>query len=185
MTYPLPKFSVIVTLLLSIFLTACSSHRYVADDSWPKDMPPKSIFVEAYESDTHNKSIQTQDEYMLWIVRFYKGWELYRRGWLSMTDELMSQISNPSEAEEIEERIYRVGVKMSSEWAKKSDTRTIYLRHVYVWGNALLESIEQNNCLELVTRVEQDIDDLIARKIDKTAITADRYFAVDPDNPFL
>lgn len=172
-------------ITLAILLSACSSRQFVADDNWPADMPPKAIFVNAYEADAHNKAVQTQDEYMLWIVRFYKGWELYRRGWLTMTDELMSQISNPAEAKEIEERIYRVGVKMSSEWAKKSDQRTIYLRHVYVWGNALLESIEQNNCLELVTRVEQDIDDLLARKLGRDAITADRYFAIDPDNPFL
>jgi hypothetical protein len=173
-------------ILVSIlFLSACSTHLYVAEENWPSDMPPKRIFIQSYEADASNNTIQTEDEYMLWIVRFYKGWELYRRGWLKMTDELLEQLPNPDETEEVKDKIYHMGIAISAEWAKKSATRTIYLRHVYVWGNALLESIERNDCLNLINKINQDIDDLLEHRIEKDTITAERYYPVDPDNPFL
>lgn len=122
---------------------------------------------------------------MTWIVRFYNGWELYGRGWTKMTNELLEQIADPSEASEIKSKVDRIGLLVSSEWAKKSDTRTIYLRHVSIWGNALLESLDRDQALELVTQVNQDVDDLLAHKIKPGVITAERYFPADEDDPFL
>lgn len=172
-------------LLLASSLFACSTQKLARDENWPSTMPSRINFVKTYEADAVNKKIQTQDEYMTWIVRFYNGWELYGRGWTKMTDELLEQIDDPVEAKEIRQKVDRIGLLVSSEWAKKSDTRTIYLRHVSIWGNALLESLDRDQALELVTRVNQDVDDLLAHKIKPGVITAERYFPADEDDPFL
>lgn len=183
-TAPILRLLAFAMLVSSLF--ACSNTQKLArNENWPNTMPPRNYFVKAYEADEINREIQTQQEYMTWIVRFYNGWELYGRGWTKMTNELLEQVEDPTEAKEIKHKIDRIGRLVSAEWAKKSDTRTIYLRHVSIWGNALLESLDRDQALELVTRVNQDVDDLLAHKINPGVITAERYFPADEDDPFL
>ena len=102
-----------------------------------------------------------------------------------MTNELVAQVEDPSQVKEIRYKIDRIGRLVSGEWAKKSDTRTIYTRNVSVWGNALLESLDRDQAIPLINQVNQDVDDLLAHRIKADVITADRYFPVDEDDPFL
>ncbi|HSX85892.1 MAG TPA: hypothetical protein VLE50_10830 [Cellvibrio sp.] len=178
------RLPVILILISSLF--ACSSNKIAHQtDSWPSEMPSRTYFLKVYEADDANKKIQTQEEYLTWIARFYNGWELYRRGWIKMTDELIAQVEDPNQVKEIRYKIDRIGRLVSGEWAKKSDTRTIYLRHVSIWGNALLESLDRDQALPLINRVNQDVDDLLANRINPDIITAERYFPADEDDPFL
>lgn len=179
-----PLFRLLALIALASTLLACSTQR-VAQENWPDAMPSRAYFVKMYEADQLNQKVQTQEEYLTWIVRFYNGWELYRRGWIKMTDELVAQVEDPKQVNEIRYKIDRIGRLVSGEWAKKADTRTIYLRHVSIWGNALLESLDRDQALPLINRVNQDVDDLLAHKINPDVITADRYFAADEDDPFL
>ena len=181
---PLTRLMAVVILASSLF--ACSSHKAVRQaDAWPSDMPSRAYFLKVYEADDINKKIQTQEEYLTWIVRFYSGWELYRRGWIKMTNELVDQVKDPAQIKEVRYKVDRIGRLVSGEWAKKSDTRTIYLRHVSIWGNALLESLDRDEALPLIDRVNQDVDDLLAHRINADIITAERYFPADKDDPFL
>jgi hypothetical protein len=178
------RFPAILILVSSLF--ACSSNKIVRQaDIWPNAMPSRAYFLKVYDADEANKKIQTQEEYLTWIVRFYSGWELYRRGWIKMTDELVAQVKDPAQVKEIRYKIDRIGRLVSGEWAKKSDTRTIYLRQVSIWGNALLESLDRDQALPLINRVNQDVDDLLAHRINADIITAERYFPADKDDPFL
>lgn len=173
-------------LILTSSLFACSSTKIARQTTtWPSDMPSRAYFLNIYEEDEANKQVQTQEEYLTWIVRFYSGWELYRRGWIKMTNELVAQVEDPTQVKEIRHKVDRIGRLVSGEWAKKSDTRTIYLRHVSIWGNALLESLDRNEALSLINRVNQDVDDLLAHRIKADIITAERYFPVDENDPFL
>jgi len=181
---PLIRLMAVVILATSLF--ACSSTKIARQaDAWPSDMPSRAYFLKIYNADETNKKIQSQEDYLTWIVRFYSGWELYRRGWIKMTDELVAQVKDPSQEKEIRQKVDRIGRLVSGEWAKKSDTRTIYLRNVSIWGNALLESLDRDEALPLINRVNQDVDDLLAHKISADIITAERYFPPDEDDPFL
>ena len=177
----------LLTLLILVSsLFACSTNQIARQtDAWPSAMPSRAYFLKVYDADEANKKIQTQEEYLTWIVRFYSGWELYRRGWIKMTDELVAQVEDPAQVNEIRYKIDRIGRLVSGEWAKKSDTRTIYLRQVSIWGNALLESLDRDQALPLINRVNQDVDDLLAHRINADIITAERYFPSDKDDPFL
>lgn len=176
----------LITYLILILLTlsACTSHQ-VSENAWPQELPPRDYFLGVYQADETNKALQTEDEYFTWILRFYNGWELYRRGWIKMTNELMEQIQDPAQAKEAKIKVDRIGRLVSGEWAKKSDTRTIYLRHVAVWGNALLESLDRHEALPLIDRINKDVDDLLAHRINVDVITAERYYPRDSDDPFL
>lgn len=173
-------------ILFTFVLNACTSNSHkVSEENWPKGVPPRADFLKVYEADPVNRKIQTEEEYFTWILRFYNGWELYRRGWVKMTDELMEQVKNSAQADEIHYKINRIGKLVSGEWAKKSDTRTIYLRHVSVWGNALLESLDRHEALPLINRINKDVDDLLAHRISVDVITAERYYPRDENDPFL
>lgn len=170
--------------LFTLILSACTSNQ-VTEERWPQDMPPRAYFLQVYQADAKNQKIQSEEEYFTWIIRFYKGWELYGRGWLKMTDELMAEVKDSDQSEEIHYKINRIGKLVSGEWAKKSDTRTIYLSHVSVWGNALLESLDRKEALPLINRINQDVDDLLAHRISVDVITAERYYPQDENDPFL
>lgn len=171
-------------ILLTLIISACTN-RQISEDTWPRDIPSRAYFLKVYQADHNNQKIQTEEEYFTWILRFYNGWELYRRGWVKMTAELMEQVQDPSQAKEIKFKIDRIGRLVSGEWAKKADTRTIYLRHVAIWGNALLESLDRNEALPLINRINQDVEDLLAQRIGADVITADRYYPQDENDPFL
>ena len=73
-------------LICLLLLNSCSTaSKRLA--SWPSDMPSREFFVAHYESDLDNKKEQDVDDYLLWVLRFYKGWELYSNGWSKVTED--------------------------------------------------------------------------------------------------
>lgn len=172
--------SVLVVSTL-VLLSACSNLK----DQWPDQVPNRSLFIKAYNADTQNKQIQTQEEYLLWIQRFYMGWEIYRNGWLKVTNQLTEQTADDQDKKIIEKKMQQIGLKISCEWAKKSRHRKIFTRHVSIWGNALLESLDRNEPLLLIDKVNADVDALLAHKLQPKTITENRYYPQDENNPFL
>jgi hypothetical protein len=176
------KLRTILGISLYLFLISACTHL---KDQWPDQVPSRTQFVKTYNSDSVNKSIQTQQEYMLWVQRFYLGWEIYKRGWLKMTDELLAEIDDPQQQKIIEKKMRSLGLKISREWAKKSKQRRIYTRHVAIWGNALLESLDKGESLLLIDKVNEDVNALLAHKLEPKMITENRYYQQDENNPFL
>jgi hypothetical protein len=179
------KINVLRSIFIASFillLTAGCSHL---KDQWPDQVPKRSLFLKAYQLDQENKRIQSQEEYLLWIQRFYLGWEIYRNGWLKVTNQLVEETHNPDDRKIVEKKMQQIGLKISREWAKKHKQRKIFTRHVSIWGNALLESLDRNEPLLLIEKVNADVDALLAHKLQPKAITASRYYPQDENNPFL
>jgi hypothetical protein len=164
-----------------ILLSACTHLK----DQWPDQVPSRSQFIKSYNSDQPNKSVQTEQEYLLWVQRFYLGWEIYRRGWLQVTDELVAEVKDPTEKRIARKKMKNLGLKISREWAKKSKHRRIYTRHVAIWGNALLESLDKGESITLIDKVTSDVNALLAHKLEPKMITENRYYPQDENNPFL
>lgn len=179
------RFFYSVVILSLLFLTACANH-VPKEDQWPSDMPSRAFFVSAYESDVDNKKNQELDEYLLWVLRFYKGWELYRNGWTQVTSDSLIGVKNPQHAHEIRTKMDLIGSGIASEWAKSKSTRRVLTRHVVVWGNALIESIKRGEPEEitLINRVLSDLNGLLEKNIDLDEVKADRYYPKDKDDVF-
>ena len=176
------KLSLKLCLIAYFLAIAACTH---VKEYWPAEMPSKGTFVSFYKQDKDNLAKQTQQEYLLWIQRFYLGWEIYRRGWLKMTNELLEEIDSPKEKQKIKQKMDKLGFSISSEWAKKTKHRRVYTRHVSIWGNALLESLSRGEYEQLIDKVQQDVNDLLAHKLEPNQITASRYYPEDENNPFL
>jgi hypothetical protein len=169
-----------VFILLISILSGCATNK-PQEPIWPNELPPRAYFLDQYQQDLTNKKIQDQEEYLSWIVRFYKGSDLYPNGWNNITQDIVFKLKNSPIAENIKVKLDRLGLLISEEWAKNNKTRMISSYHVSVWGNALLKSLEQSETLQLIDRVASDVDDLLARKIPAEIIVADRYYVQDEE----
>lgn len=173
-----------LSLVCLLLLNGCAT-RAQKVANWPSDMPSRDFFVAHYEADLENKKGQDLDEYLLWVLRFYKGWELYNNGWTKVTEDSLHGVTNPALAQEIRTKMGLIGEGIACEWAKNKKDRRILLRHVVVWGNALVESIKRDQELLLINRVLADVNGLLASQIDLDDINAERYFPRDGDDVFM
>lgn len=175
----------LIVVLMFAIVTSCSSNSSKIARIWPADMPPREVFVAGYEADLDNKSGQDLDEYLLWVERFYEGWELYHNGWVKVTADSLHGVKDPVRAAEIKAKMDLIGITVASEWAKSKKDRRVLTRHVVVWGNALIESIKRDQELPLINRVLADVNGLLINKISLEEIKAERYFPKDKDDVFL
>jgi hypothetical protein len=178
------KFLLSFILLCFALLTACTT-RLPQEASWPTDIPAREFFISHYESDLANKSGQDVDEYLLWVIRFYKGWELYRNGWSKVTEDSLYGVTDPALAQEIRNKMGLIGERIACEWAKNKKDRRILTRHVVVWGNALVESIKRDQELALINRVLADVNSLLLSQLALDDVKAERYFPRDGDDVFM
>jgi len=169
-----------VFFLILLALSGCATNK-PQDPNWPNELPPRAYFLDQYQLDLTNKNIQNQEEYLLWVVRFYKGSDLYPNGWHNITQDIVLKLKNSPTIDNVQAKLDRLGLLISEEWAKNNKTRMINSLHVSVWGNALLKSLEQNETLQLIDRVANDVDDLLARRLPVETIAADRYYVQDEE----
>lgn len=168
-------------LFISMSLvTACTSHA-PKQANWPQGMPSRDYFVAQYDADVENKKEEDLEEYLLWVVRFYEGWELYHNGWIKVTKDSVATVKDEQKAAEITHKMNLIGQGIASEWAKGKKDRRILTKHIVVWGNALVESIKRNEEIPLIDRVLADVNGLVAREVAIEEIRADRYYPRDDD----
>lgn len=168
---------------LLLLLSACATHT-ANQNTWPAGVPARSYFEAVYAADLCNQQEQELVDYLKWVVRYYEGWELYRRGWKDVTEDLVTQIEEPVLAVEIKRKMDAIGQSIAGEWAKKTATRRIYTRHVAIWGNALVEAMNRSEEVKLIDIVARDINDLLAHSLSVDDITADRYYGQDENDVF-
>ena len=179
LTRPLISFSSVLFASL-VLLTACSSTpTHLGADSWPENLPPKSYFIARYQQDPRQQDISSQENYLLWIKRFYFGWELYGRGWLKATRELVETLPNDDDKKEAKKKSLLIAKRVAPEWAKDRRYRVINTRHLIIWGNALNESTVKKEQLLILDRILEDVNTLLDRKIQPGDIASNRYYQPD------
>ena len=166
-----------IIVLLPLVLVACSSPK--KGDStvmqWPSDIPELSYYQGLYLDDAHNQSVQSEDNYLTWVQRFYKGWAGFTRGWLEVSDELVENI-DPDRQAIVSEKLATLGKEVSGEWAKKSDKRLIYTKNLSIWGNVLSEASYRENVESVIDHISEDVELMMAKQLAPDAITMQRYF---------
>lgn len=174
---------IFVIVVVSLLLSCATKPPKQAD--WPQGMPSRDYFVAMYYTDPENVKVEELDEYLLWIVRFYDGWELYSNGWIKVTKDSIATVKDPQKAAEITHKMNLIGQGIACEWAKGKKDRRILTRHIVVWGNALVESIKRDQEIPLINRVLADVNGLVEKRVAIEDIRAERYFSRDGDDVFL
>jgi len=164
-------------------LFGCSSSPEVVDD-WPAELPPKEIFIQSYENDADNQEVQSREDYLTWIKRFYQGWVVYSHGWLKVSQNLLEELPMDQRAA-ARDQIADIGLEIAREWAKDKMDRYIFTNMVAVWGGGLLEALNQGDIFKYMELVEQDLELLKRRNIVREDISLQRYFPNIQTDSFL
>ena len=138
----------LMALLLSII--SCKSNEL---SIWPSALPDRQYFISLYDADPENQVVQTQDQYLEWVINFYKGTLIAPTGWLAMQDTVVER-ANPIRRPELNARLRTLGAKIAGEWSKANDKRVIDSRMLGVWGSIIelvLESDAQERALALIS----------------------------------
>lgn len=151
-----------------------------ADLEWPDSAYPRSYFEAAYREDELAQQYQSEEEYLLWVTRFYNGYSI-APGWLNLTRQVMERLEgqDPAWQAEVEERLYDLGGRIGAEWAKDNEVRLLNTRNAAVWRDALIESLNQDDLANYMIRVENDVESILAGELDKEAIYFERYYEDD------
>lgn len=159
-----------------VWLCGCSA-ELVRQSAWPETLPPQAWFTERYEQDHRNAEVQSLEQYLTWVERFYQGWDMYPTGWSQICRELAAKIADPSIKREIQAKLRRLGIAIAAEWAKDNTVRRITTRHVAIWGNALQKSAERAEIPEILDRILDDVDNLLNNRMAADVITENRFYA--------
>lgn len=160
--------------VLTMVLLVMGCATTVDDLEWPEGAYPRGYFEAAFQEDAAAQQYQTQDNYLLWITRFYNGYSI-APGWLNLMAQVRERTEEPQRSE-VNERLYHLGAIIGSEWAKTSEVRLLNTRNASVWRDALVESINVGDLDDYVTRVENDVQSILDGDLDKEEIYFERYY---------
>lgn len=170
-----------VKLLLSLcvvfLLTACATRE--ALPTWPEEIPQRSWFQQQWRSDAANRSVQAQADYLLWVTRFYEGFNLVP-GWIGMMQQVEARLP-AAQWQLTSPRLHELGRSIGAEWAKDNSVRKVNTRTAAVWRDALLEALAQDDIEAYVLRLEQDVAALLDGELASDAIRFERYYVDEFD----
>jgi len=169
------KVRVLIFLAIGWFC-GCSA-AVVRQSAWPETLPPQTGFTERYEQDRQTAELQSREQYLTWVERFYQGWDMYPNGWSQISRDLAVKIADPSAKMKVETKLRHLGIVIAAEWAKDNTVRRITTRHVAIWGNALRKSAEPAEILEIVDLVLDDVDNLLNHRMAADTIAENRFYA--------
>lgn len=165
----------IAAMLFTVLCAACV--RAPVDRlAWPEDLPPLNYYEREYQRDQSNQSVQSKEDYLKWVRRFYRGWNLYPDGWNDTTRDILLGVEDDNVRERLRKKLAHLGKLISAEWAKSADDRAIRSRELSVWGQALLKAVNANEEERLVDRVTGDVNALLSRRLDPTDVSLKRYY---------
>jgi hypothetical protein len=164
-------------MLCALLLTACALRPPAL--VWPEGIPPQSVFRAEWRQTPANQSLQSEDNYLLWVTRFYEGFSGVP-GWLDMTEQVLERLP-ASEHEWVAARLLELGGRIGREWAKDNAVRVLNTRSAAVWRDALLEALARDELEAYLDRLSQDVDALLAGELTNDLIRFERYYVDEFD----
>lgn len=164
-----------LTAFVFSLLAACAGNQRQLPP-WPAHLPPVQEFQAAHSADTENAAVQTEDEYLKWVKRFYLGWALYPNGWEWLTETVLRETPDYQQRLELKQKMADIGQRIGAEWSKDSRHRYINTSHLMTWGNAVKMAIKKGRQIELANRISVDVDALLSNTLNPASVDLDRYF---------
>lgn len=161
-----------LSAMLVTWLASCASNRVLTH--WPETTPDQQIFLKAYADDPDNQQVQSDIEYLTWVLRFYEGWELMPTGWNDMTPVILSDLQ-PEQAERVAVMRDELGMLIAAEWAKDNGQRVIDTGMLSLWGGVMVAAIEPEVRIDAIELITNDVEQLLAGELPAARITDSRY----------
>lgn len=164
----------LIYILIALTITACSTAPN--ESQWPNNIPARNTFIDYYNQDIENQKVLDEEDYLTWIHRFYFGWELYRRGWIRATDELVDSIDNAENKPLAKQFMTDIGNLIAPEWAKDKRFHLIKTRHIVIWGNTINAAIVKKEQMYVLPKILDDVNALLEQRLSANTIQASRYY---------
>jgi hypothetical protein len=132
------------------------------------------VFSAEWQASAAARALQSEDEYLEWVLRFYEGYTGVP-GWLDMTEQVLGRLP-VQDRERIGARLSELGARIGREWAKDNTVRRLDTRSAAAWRDALLEALSRNELDGYLDRLTVDVDALLTGALDKSAIRFERYY---------
>jgi hypothetical protein len=164
-------------LLVSLVLPGCAGfgvHDGTILEEWPETVPDQALFIEAWQRDHENRHLQSDIEYLNWVVRFYEGGELMSMGWNDMTPAILQGLA-PEQARRAARQRDRLGRLIAAEWAKDNDVREIDTAMLSLWGDLMVAAPEPSQRLAAMDMIARDVEQLLSGRLSPALITEQRY----------
>lgn len=156
-------------LSLLLLLQAC-----VSTTDWPASLPERSVFNAAYQADHENRAIQTRDEYLTWVRRFYEGFGPMPLGWNDMTAVVLSDLEGEL-YRKVASRRDLLGALISAEWAKDNSVRNIDSAMLNLWGAVILSVPDTTQRVAALDLLIADAQALLDGRLFPEDINDQRY----------
>jgi hypothetical protein len=161
-----------ILIALTVLLAACVARA--PTPPWPDGAASPTVFRAEWRRSADNQRLQAEEEYLLWVTRFYTG-NGPVPGWLDMTEQVLQRVA-PEARADIDARLLELGARIGREWAKDNSIRRLSTRSAGVWRDALLEALARNELDAYLDRLSTDVDALLSGALDNAAIRFERYY---------
>lgn len=160
-------------LLICLALQSCISQNL---SNWPATIPQQQLFIRAYEGDLQNQPRQSQQEYLEWILSFYKGSLVYQDGWLDIEAMVLLNAAT-KDRQALHTGLAQLGLIIATEWAKDNEIRLIDSQMLALWGSILQLATSTEQQVLSINTIEQDVMDLLSGGLQGEDIQESRYAA--------
>tara|TARA_R110002167_G_scaffold57407_3_gene162549 strand:- start:394 stop:873 length:480 start_codon:yes stop_codon:yes gene_type:complete len=143
-------------------------------EQWPEQIPQQSYFKQLYREDGSNKVRQSEVEYLVWVARFYEGWEMMPIGWHDISESVLVDLE-PVQYRTIDGHLERIGAQISGEWAKDNEVRQIDSRMLSLWAGVMQAEYSAEYRIAAVEVIARDVDGILSGSLPVEQITEDRY----------
>ena len=150
----LVRFKIILPGLLSVSLMSCLSPQLA---QWPDSIPPMQTFVQVYEEDSQNQRLQSRQEYLEWVLVFYRGNLVYPTGWLDLHSYIHAA-ATPAQTSLLDKQFAVLGAAIAAEWSRDNSLRRIDNRMLSLWGSVVQSAPTPERQQLSVTVIQEDVN---------------------------
>lgn len=155
-----------------LIMTSCVSTKNL--QPWQINIPDIEYFRQAYAEDRNNNRLQTDVEYLNWVITFYKGTEYLPFSWNQIETQVLNEIENDQKVH-TRELLLQLGILICQEWAKDNSVRKVNTAMLSMWGGVLQGAVDQNKIEQTIALIAQDVDGLLSSEIMPETLTLNRY----------
>ncbi|MFQ5659644.1 MAG: hypothetical protein ACE5GZ_04410 [Gammaproteobacteria bacterium] len=142
--------------------------------AWPAGLPEREYFQQVYQADVSNRSLQTERQYLKWVLRFYEGWEVIPRSWKDVEADVLDGIEEERQGV-VSLKLRQLGMLIAGDWAKHNSIRHISTAMLSLWGEVAEAAVETGKRDEALDLIMEDVKELLSGRILPEAINRTHY----------
>jgi len=124
--------------------------------------------------DKSNQDLQTREQYLEWVVRFYEGSEFLALGWNAISESVLVDLDTAQHAQ-ISHDLQGLGASISGEWAKDNKVRRIDSAMLSLWGAVMQADFAPEYRMSAVAMIREDVTSLLSESLAPELVDEQRY----------